>query len=140
MKFPSIFLLQTWFSVGVRRRPQGIYDWIFTPFAVVVGAYVIIAATLIIISPWILSVLFFSGIGALGFLTTGSFEHSDVEKPSILDMVFAFLCITVGVYFSIHAETIVNRIVLLDELTQLDILFGSIFVCFGPPFFSLLFR
>lgn len=126
MKFPSIFLLQTWFSVGVRRRPQGIYDWIFTPFAVVVGAYVIIAATLIIISPWILSVLFFSGIGALGFLTTGASQDSDIEKPSFLDILLSLLCVAVGIYFGIHAESIVNRIVLLDELTQLDIIFGTI--------------
>ena len=95
MKFPSIFLLQTWFSVGVRRRPQGIYDWIFTPFAVVVGAYVIIAATLIIISPWILSVLFFSGIGALGFLTTGASQDSDIEKPSFLYYVLLLESISV---------------------------------------------
>ena len=126
MNLANLISVRTWFSVGARRRPSGIYELIFTPFAVLIGAYVIVAATLIIITPWTLSVLFFSGIGALGFLTTGSFEHSNVEKPSVLDMVFAFLCIAVGVYFSIHAETIVNRIVLLDELTQLDILFGSI--------------
>ena len=126
MKFPSFFSLQTWFSVGVRRRPTGIYELIFTPFAVLVGAYVIIAATLIIISPWTLSVLFFSGIGALGFLTTGSFEHSDVEKPSFVDIILALLCVAVGFYFSIHAASIVNRIVLLDELTELEIIFGSI--------------
>ena len=126
MNLANLISIRTWFSVGARRRPSGIYELIFTPFAVLMGVYVITAATLIIITPWTLSVLFFSGIGALGFLTTGSFEHSDVEKPSVLDMVFAFLCIAVGVYFSIHAETIVNRIVLLDELTQLDILFGSI--------------
>ena len=126
MKFSSFISLQTWFSVGVRRRPAGIYELIFTPFAVLVGAYVIIAATLIIISPWTLSVLFFSGIGALGFLTTGSFEHSDVEKPSFVDIILALLCVAVGFYFSIHAASIVNRIVLLDELTQLEIIFGSI--------------
>jgi len=126
MKFSSFFSLQAWFSVGVRRRPAGIYELIFTPFAVLVGAYVIIAATLIIISPWTLSVLFFSGIGALGFLTTGSFEHSDVEKPSFVDIILALLCVAVGFYFSIHAASIVNRIVLLDELTQLEIIFGSI--------------
>ncbi|HIF58974.1 MAG TPA: TRAP transporter fused permease subunit [Rhodospirillales bacterium] len=126
MKFSSFISLQTWFSVGVRRRPAGIYELIFTPFAVLVGAYVIIAATLIIISPWTLSVLFFSGIGALGFLTTGSFDHSDVEKPSFVDIILALLCVAVGFYFSIHAASIVNRIVLLDELTQLEIIFGSI--------------
>jgi len=126
MKFSKLLSLQIWFSVGARRRPTGIYEWIFTPFAVAVGVYVISAATLIIISPWTLSVLFFSGIGALGFLTTGSFEHSDAEKPSFLDLVFATLCIAVGIYFGLNADTIVNRIVLLDELTQLDVFFGSI--------------
>jgi TRAP transporter 4TM/12TM fusion protein len=126
MNLSKLLSLQTWFSVGARRRPTGIYEWIFTPFAVAVGVYVISAATLIIISPWTLSVLFFSGIGALGFLTTGSFEHSNSEKPSFLDLVFASLCIAVGIYFGLNADTIVNRIVLLDELTQLDVFFGSI--------------
>jgi len=126
MSISSFISLKTWFSVGARRRPSGVYELIFTPCAVLVGVYVIVAATVIIISPWTLSVLFFSGIGALGFLTTGSFEDSNIEKPSFLDMILALLCVAVGFYFSIHAATIVNRIVLLDELTQLDIIFGSI--------------
>jgi hypothetical protein len=67
MNLANLISVRTWFSVGARRRPSGIYELIFTPFAVLIGAYVIIAATLIIITPWTLSVLFFSGIGALGF-------------------------------------------------------------------------
>ncbi|MBT3915373.1 MAG: TRAP transporter fused permease subunit [Rhodospirillaceae bacterium] len=126
MKLSAFLSLKTWFSVGARRRPEGIYEWIFTPFAVVVGVYVISAATLIIISPWTLTVLFFSGVGALAFLTTGAFEDSKIERPSILDMGFALACLAVGLYFSLQASTIVDRIVLLDELTQWDVLFGSI--------------
>jgi len=120
-----LFSLQTWFSVGVRRRPEGVLEWIFTPFAVIVGIYVISAATLIIISPWTLTVLFFSGIGALTFLTTGAFEHSKVDKPSLLDMTLAIISIAIGVYFSLNAATIVDRIVLLDELTTWDVIFGT---------------
>ena len=126
MNFTNLISIRTWFSVGARRRPQGMYDWIFTPFAVAVGIWVITAATLIIISPWTLSVIFFSGVVALAFLTTGPFESSDTNKPSIIDIILALISIAVGVYFAMQAPVIINRIVLLDELTNLDILFGTL--------------
>ena len=126
MNLSGLLSLKTWFSVGARRRPQGVYEWIFTPFAVAIGIYVITAATYVIISPWTLSVLFFSGIGALTFLTTGAFEDSKIERPSLIDLILAGLCLAVGTYFAIQADTILNRIVLLDELTQLDVVFASI--------------
>jgi TRAP transporter 4TM/12TM fusion protein len=126
MNLSALLSLKTWFSVGARRRPEGVLEWAFTPFSVVIGVYVIMAATYVIISPWTLSVLFFSGIGALTFVTTGAFENSKVDRPSILDMILAGLCVAVGTYFAIQASTILNRIVLLDELTQLDVLFSSI--------------
>ena len=93
MHLANLLSVKTWFSVGVRRRPEGVYDYIFTPFAVAVGMWVISAATLIIISPWTLSVIFFSGIGALAFLTTGPFEDSNISKPSVLDLILSFVCI-----------------------------------------------
>ena len=126
MNFTNLISIRTWFSVGARRRPQGMYDWIFTPFAVAVGIWVITAATLIIISPWTLSVIFFSGVVALAFLTTGPFESSDTNKPSLIDIILALISIAVGVYFAMQAPVIINRIVLLDELTNLDILFGTL--------------
>ena len=126
MNLANLISIRTWFSVGSRRRPQGIYDWIFTPFAVAVGVWVITAATLIIISPWTLSVIFFSGVVALAFLTTGPFEGSDTSKPSLIDIILALISIAVGVYFAMQAPVIINRIVLLDELTNLDILFGTL--------------
>ena len=126
MNLANLVSIRTWFSVGARRRPQGVYDWIFTPFAVAVGIWVITAATLIIISPWTLSVVFFSGVVALAFLTTGPFEGSDINKPSSVDIIFALLSISIGVYFAVQAPVIINRIVLLDELTNLDIVFGTL--------------
>ena len=122
----ALFSLKSLFSVGARRRPHGIYSLIFTPFAVAVGAYVIAAATLIIISPWALTALFFSGVGALAFLTTGSFESSNADKPSIVDMALALLCLAVGIYFGVQSPTIINRIVLLDELTIWNVVFGTV--------------
>ena len=72
------------------------------------------------------SLIFFSGISALAFLTTGPFQNSSVDKPSILDMAFSLISILTGVYFALNAPIIINRIVLLDELTQLDIIFGTV--------------
>ncbi|MDP7599776.1 MAG: hypothetical protein QF605_00180, partial [Rhodospirillales bacterium] len=126
MNLATLLSLKTWFSVGARRRPEGIYEWIFTPFAVAVGVYVIVAATIVIIAPWTLTVLFFSGVGALAFLTTGAFEDSNIDRPSIIDAALALASIAVGVYFAIQAPTIINRIALLDELTQLDVIFGTL--------------
>ena len=126
MSTHNILSLDTWFSVGARRRPRGVYEWIFTPFAVAIGVWVITAATAIIISPWTLCVIFFSGISALAFLTTGPFQDSSVDKPSILDIALSLVSILTGVYFALNAPIIINRIVLLDELTQLDIIFGTV--------------
>ena len=54
MALQGLLSAKTWFSVGARRRPEGWYFWVFTPFAVGVGIFVISAATVIIIAPWTL--------------------------------------------------------------------------------------
>jgi TRAP transporter 4TM/12TM fusion protein len=126
MNLSPLFSVKTWFSVGARRRPKGIYYWLFTPFAVAVALYVIVAATLVIISPWALAVLFFSGMIALAFLTTGAFENSDEEEPSIPDLLLASVAIAAGLYFSINSQEIIGRIVLLDPLTSWDVVFGTV--------------
>ena len=122
----SLLSASTWFSVGARRRPEGIYYWVFTPFAIAVGIYVISAATYIIIAPWALTALFFAGMAALGFLTTGAFEHSVSERPSVIDVVLALLSVAAGIYFGIKAPEIIDRIALLDEMTDWDIFFASL--------------
>ncbi len=126
MALQGLLSAKTWFSVGARRRPEGWYFWVFTPFAVGVGIFVISAATVIIIAPWTLGVLFFSGMMALAFLTTGAFENSDAQHPSPIDWMLAAASIAVGVYFAIHAAEIEQRIVLLDVLSGWNIFFGTV--------------
>jgi TRAP-type uncharacterized transport system fused permease subunit len=126
MALQGLLSAKTWFSVGARRRPEGWYFWVFTPFAVAVGIFVISAATAIIIAPWTLGVLFFSGMMALAFLTTGAFENSNAEHPSALDWVLALASVAAGTYFAIHAAEIEQRIVLLDTLTFWNVFFGSV--------------
>jgi len=122
----ALLSLKTWFSVGARRRPAGAYRWIFLPFALLVSVYVISAATFIIIDPWTLTVLFFAGMLALGFLTTGAFEDSDDSKPSRTDLALALLSVGVGLYFAAKADAIVDRIVLFDPLGTADVAFATI--------------
>ncbi len=126
MALQGLLSAKTWFSVGARRRPEGWYFWVFTPFAVAVAIFVISAATAIIIAPWTLGVLFFSGMMALAFLTTGAFDHSDVEHPSWLDWTLAVASVAVGIYFATQAAEIEQRIVLLDTLTTWNIIFATL--------------
>ena len=122
----GLLSLKTWFSVGARRRPAGVYRWIFLPFALAVSVYVIAAATFIIIDPWTLTVLFYAGMLALAFLTTGAFEDSDAREPSRLDLVLAALSVAAGTYFAVKADSIIDRIVLLDPLTTPDVFFAVV--------------
>jgi TRAP-type uncharacterized transport system fused permease subunit len=79
----------------------------------------------VIIAPWTLAVLFLAGMMALAFLTTGAFEHSG-PKPTTLDLALAALSLAAGLYFAFHAGRIVDRIVLLDPLTDWDLFFATV--------------
>ena len=126
MPLGQILSVRTWFSVGNRRRLQGVYYWAFVPFALAVGIFVITAATAIIIRPWTLAVLFFSGMAALAFLTTGATQQSRLDRPTLLDLVLALVSIITGLYFALNASVIEQRIVLLDVLTNWQLFFGSV--------------
>ncbi len=126
MPLGQLLSVRTWFSVGNRRRLTGVYYWAFVPFALAVGIFVITAATAIIISPWTLAVLFFSGMSALAFLTTGATQSSRLDRPTFLDLVLASVSIAAGIYFAVNASDIELRIVLLDVLTGWEIFFASI--------------
>lgn len=125
MALNALLSLKTWFSVGIRRRPVGVYRWIFLPLALVVSVYVIAAATFVIIDPWTLTVLFFTGMLTLAFLTTGAFEHSDSKRPSYMDVALAVVSLVTGLYFTVRANALADRIVLLDPLTTGDVFFAT---------------
>ncbi len=122
----TLLSAQTWFSVGVRRRPARNVRWLVTAFAVVLAAYVIAAAAIVIVAPWTLAVLFLSGIMALAFVMIGPFPHSDPERPALADWLASALALATGAYFAWHAGIIEQRIVLLDPLTDADVVFASL--------------
>lgn len=97
----------------------------FLPFALALAVYVIGAATYFIIAPWTLTVLFLSGMMALGFLTTSAFDDPVDNRPTRSDLVLSALSLATGAYFALHAGRIVDRIVLLDPLTGADLFFAT---------------
>ena len=91
-----------WFSVGCRRRPSGWIGRLIQPFAVAVAIYVILAATYIIIDPWVLTAVFLSGMMTLAFLTVGASAKSDTERVPWYDFAMSLLSLASGIYFFCH--------------------------------------
>jgi TRAP transporter 4TM/12TM fusion protein len=119
------FAAATWFSVGVRRRPEGRLAWLIMPFAAAIAVYVLLAAAVIIIAPWTLAAIFLCAMLALAFLTAGAFADSDASRPSNIDWALAAFSVAVGIYFALNATAIVERISLLDPLSGWDLLFAT---------------
>lgn len=117
-----------WLSVGVRRRPAGVLAWFVTPLAVALAAYVIVAATVLIIAPWALVAIFLCGMMAIAFLATGSGPNARADRPTVPDYLLAGLSLATGIYFVVKVQAIVNRIALLSPLSELDMAFGILTV------------
>ncbi len=115
-----------WFSVGCRRRPGGWIGKLIPPFAVLIAVYVILAATWIIIDPWVLTAIFLSGMMALASLTVGASAKSDTERVPWYDLVLSFLSLASGIYFIAIADSEVQRISLLFRLDDWHLVFGTI--------------
>jgi TRAP transporter 4TM/12TM fusion protein len=117
-----------WFSVGVSRRPKGWLALVVTPLAVAIAVYVIVAATVLIMAPWMLVAVFLTGIISIAFLTVGASPLSNPDRPSAIDYGLSLASLATGIYFFIQAPEIVNRISLLSELSNWDLLFGVLMV------------
>ena len=114
-----------WFSVGCRRRPTGWLTWLVTPFAAALAVFVVLAATVVFLNPWVMSAIFMCGMMTLAFLTVGAFHDSDTVQPSFIDWGLAALSFATGTYFAVNAPEIVSRISLLSPLTFWQMIFGS---------------
>ena len=114
-----------WFSVGCRRRPAGLIGHLIPPFAAAVAVYVIVAATYIIIDPWVLTAVFLAGMMTIAFLTVGMSSKSDAERVPWYDVGLSLLSLATGTYFVLIAESEVQRISLLFPLDQWHVFFGT---------------
>ena len=115
-----------WISIGVSRRPKGWLTWIVTPLAVAIAVYVIVAATVLIIAPWMLVAVFLTGILAIAFLSVGASPKSNPDRPTVIDFALSLASLATGIYFFINAPEFVNRISLLSPLSGWDLFFGAL--------------
>lgn len=120
---PAIF-----FSVGVRRRPTGWLAWAVTPLAVALAVYVIVAATVLIITPWALVAIFLCGMMTIAFLAVGALPGSDPDRPSVIDYGLSLASLATGIYFIFKVAEIDDRIALLTPLSAWDLGFGILLV------------
>jgi TRAP transporter 4TM/12TM fusion protein len=128
MPIVRIFDPKILFSVGVSRRPKGWLVYVVTPLAVALAIYVIVAATVLIIAPWMLVAVFLTGVIAIAFLTVGASPHSDPDRPSMVDYALSLASFATGIYFFFKGPEIVDRISLLSPLSEWDLFFGILTV------------
>jgi TRAP transporter 4TM/12TM fusion protein len=118
-------LATTLFSTGVQRDLKGPLGAIANLGAVTVTCAVIYATVIATPDLFGFTALFLSAMLALCFLTlTPTDKETDKVHP--IDIVLAVFSLSVGVYFAMTMETLVQRIALFDELTTVDMVFGSI--------------
>ena len=120
----NLFRFDTWFSVGVRRKPEGWLYYAVTAWGAAIAAGVIYAA-LYFIDPWRLSATFLCAMLALVFLIVGPSPRSHPVKPAIVDWVLSAISIYTLVYSSLYWEKVINRIQLMEDLTTSEMMFGS---------------
>jgi len=89
------------------------------------GAWVIYAAAFDIIQPWTLAVVFICGMMALAFLTVSATPTPKHALPTPLDWLLCAASVATGVYFTLNAGAIEQRIVLMDELGLWHTIFGT---------------
>ncbi len=125
MPVPRILSLATWFSVGIRRRPEGWLKAFTGVWATGIGVYAVWAATGAYIDPWELTSIFLTAAFVLVFLTIGPFPTSDEQRPNPLDWLMAAVSVALLAYCVANGSEIAKRVALLDPLTPWDMAVGT---------------
>jgi TRAP-type uncharacterized transport system fused permease subunit len=128
MALPRIFSIWFWFTVGSPRQLQGWLSQVVKVLSVALAVYVILAATVLIIDPWVLTAIFLCGTMTIAFLVVGASGNADPVHPSPIDYVLSLASFSSGVFFFFQSFELSNRIALLTELTNAQIFFGATMV------------
>lgn len=117
------------FSIGRLRNLTNLERIAFIIVATGMSLFQIYSVTLAKFEPIIEMAVHLSFILVLTFfLYSLSEELKENRFFRSLDYLFIFLSASSGLYYFFHAERIASRIVSVDPLTNLDIIFGTIFV------------
>jgi len=114
-------------STGRRRAFDGTGGLLFTLGAAAFAIWVICTNLFVISDPLIQGILFVSGFLTLLFLAVGHAPGAPT-RPTALDILLSALSFACGVFFSIRAERIQERIPFLDALTPAQFVAGSVLI------------
>jgi len=124
--FRSLFTIA--FDTGVRRRPEGLTGRGIKIFAALTAVWTIYAAAFSTQDTLPLTVTFLTLMLVLTFLLIGHSPRADSVRVAWGDWPLAALALICGGFFLTQADTIAERITLLDELSAADIGFSSLLI------------
>ncbi|QQK74740.1 TRAP transporter permease [Salicibibacter cibarius] len=121
--------LNGWFTEGYKRELIGQKYRLITLIAFLLSVYQIWSVIFSTLHPMNQMSLHLSFILMLTYLIYGYSKKTVLRNgPTVMDYIFVCLAFASGLYYAIHAERIVNRVSIMDPLTNSDIFFGLILV------------
>lgn len=109
---------------GRRRTFTGAPRKILISIAAFFACWVVYSNVFVISDPLVLGILFVSGVLALLFIVIAPTPTSP-DKPGLIDLALSCLSLAAGLFFFFNAESISERISLFDDLTSVQLFFGS---------------
>jgi len=119
-------LADRFFATGASRKLSGAYGRFAKPLGALITLGIIATTTIWIVDLFAMVVVFLGAVLSLVFLSIGPSPTSDPDRIPIVDVVLALLALSTSIYLFIEIDRIAQRIALLDELTTLDLFFGSV--------------
>ncbi len=114
------------FETGRSRSLEGRAAKIVKPLSAAIAAGVLYASIDSSVDLFELTIVFLAAILVLSFVLITPTHDADPTSLPWYDLLFALLALATGLYLVITKDVIVTRISLLDDLTDLDIIFCSL--------------
>lgn len=119
-------MFKFFFSTGIRRQPEGLPGHLVKAFAAGTAVWVVYAAGFSRADSLTLTMTFLALMLVLTFMLIGPMPSSSRVRVILADWLLAALSVVAGVYFVSQADTIAQRITLLDPLSAYDVGFASL--------------
>ena len=121
-------LLGMYHKAGSRRKYEGNMNLLVMSIAVIMSIYQIWEVTLGAFTPIRHMSIHLTFILVLTFLIYSFTKGRGTKMPGVVDIICIVAVLFAGIYFNLNMERIVTRNPMVDPLSTLDMLAGSIFV------------